>query len=175
MIRENFFGEKIFPAPLAFMNSDLTQIKNFLIDSRLVTKKVADEAEILALESDRTLEDVLVSEGAISDDDFRRVKSHLIGIPFVDLKKEKVAKDILALIPEPIARKHNLVAYRRTEQGLEVAMLDPLDLEAINFVKKSLGLKILPRLTDTESIRNLLIQYQKSLKINGVSHHFMIY
>ncbi|MEK7091830.1 MAG: ATPase, T2SS/T4P/T4SS family, partial [Patescibacteria group bacterium] len=67
-------------------------------------------------------------------------------------------------MPEPIARKHNIVAYRRTEQGLEVAMLDPLDLEAIDFVKKSLGVKILPRLTDTESIRNLLIQYQKSLK-----------
>ncbi len=146
------------------MNNDFTQIKNFLIDSRLVTQKIAEEAEALAIESGRSLEDVLVSEGAISEDDFRRVKSHILGIPFVDLKKEKVAKDILALIPEPIARKHNIVAYRRTEQGLEVAMLDPLDLEAIDFVKKSLGVKILPRLTDTESIRNLLIQYQKSLK-----------
>ncbi|OJI08527.1 MAG: hypothetical protein COX02_01160 [Candidatus Vogelbacteria bacterium CG22_combo_CG10-13_8_21_14_all_37_9] len=146
------------------MNNDFTQIKNFLIDSRLVTKAVAEEAEALAVESGRSLEDVLVSKGAISEDDFRRVKSHILGIPFVDLRKEKVAKDILNLIPEPIARKHNIVAYRRTEQGLEVAMLDPLDLEAIDFVKKSLGVKILPRLTDTESIRGLLIQYQKSLK-----------
>ncbi|MEK7091829.1 MAG: hypothetical protein AAB900_02450 [Patescibacteria group bacterium] len=59
------------------MNNDFTQIKNFLIDSRLVTQKIAEEAEALAIESGRSLEDVLVSEGAISEDDLRREKSHI--------------------------------------------------------------------------------------------------
>ena len=42
-------------------------------------------------------------------------------------------------------------------------MLDTADLEAIEFIKKGVGLKIVPRLTDTESIKAVLIQYQKSL------------
>ena len=43
-------------------------------------------------------------------------------------------------------------------------MLDPHDLEAIDFIKKKSNLKILPRLTTGESIKNALQQYQKSLK-----------
>ncbi len=38
------------------------------------------------------------------------------------------------------------------------------DLSSIEFIKKKVGLKILPRLTDVESIKNALLQYQKSLK-----------
>ena len=68
------------------------------------------------------------------------------------------------MIPEPIARNHNIVAYRKTGNELEVAMLDTDDLSVIDFVKKKVGLKILPRLTDTESIKNSLIQYKKTLK-----------
>ncbi|HQI25968.1 MAG TPA: GspE/PulE family protein, partial [Candidatus Paceibacterota bacterium] len=106
----------------------------------------------------------LIAKGLISEDEMRRAKAYVIGIPFVDLRKEKVAKDILVIIPEPIARKHNIVAYKKSGESLEVAMLDPLDLEAIEFIKKGSKLKILPRLTDTESMKAVLLQYQKSLK-----------
>jgi type IV pilus assembly protein PilB len=43
-------------------------------------------------------------------------------------------------------------------------MLDTADLPAIDFIKKKVGLKIQPRLTDTESMRFALKQYQKTLK-----------
>ena len=72
--------------------------------------------------------------------------------------------DTLSIIPEPIARKHNIIVYHKKADALEVAMLDPQDLEAIEFVHKKIGKRILPRLTDSESIKNALLQYQKSLK-----------
>jgi type IV pilus assembly protein PilB len=43
-------------------------------------------------------------------------------------------------------------------------MLDTEDLTTIDFVKKKIGLKIVPRLTDGESMKSALLQYQKSLK-----------
>ena len=43
-------------------------------------------------------------------------------------------------------------------------MLDTNDLAAIDFVKKKVGLKILPRLTDTVSMKSALMLYQKTLK-----------
>ncbi|MEQ1561636.1 MAG: GspE/PulE family protein, partial [Nitrospira sp.] len=70
----------------------------------------------------------------------------------------------LSLIPEPIARNHNIVAFKKTDTALEVAMLDTEDLTAIDFIKKKVGLKILPRLTDIESMKSTILQYQKSLK-----------
>jgi type IV pilus assembly protein PilB len=94
----------------------------------------------------------------------RRAQAYILGIPFIDLKNQKIEPDILALIPEPIARKNNIVAFRKNIDSLEVAMLDTQDLSAVEFIKKKVGLKILPRLTDVESIKGALLQYQKSLK-----------
>src|SRR3989344_2765929 len=52
---------------------------------------------------------------------------------------------------------------KKTKTELEVAMLDVDDLPVIDFIKKRSGLKIMPRLTDTPSIRSVLVQYRQSL------------
>jgi type IV pilus assembly protein PilB len=146
------------------MNLDSEQLKHFLLDTGLITKRDLEDAAERSAGSAAQLGAILINEGKISEDDFRRVKAYMLGIPFVDLRHEKIDKEVLLLIPEPIARKHNIVAFRRHETDLEVAMLDPEDLEAIGFIRKGSGLRILPRLTDTESIKSILVQYQKSLK-----------
>jgi len=140
------------------------QLKRFIIDSGLVPRKEIDAAEKTAKEEKKTLADALVSSGALTGDDLRRVESYVLGIPYVSLMDKKIDFVILSLIPEPVARNHNIIAYKKTEEALEVAMLDTADLPAIDFVKKKTGLKILPRLTDTESLKNALRQYQKTLK-----------
>ena len=43
-------------------------------------------------------------------------------------------------------------------------MLDPEDLRTIEFIKKTSDLKILPRLTTPDGIKNVLHQYQKTLE-----------
>ncbi|HYC83173.1 MAG TPA: GspE/PulE family protein [Candidatus Paceibacterota bacterium] len=147
------------------MRIDALQLKNFLLDTGLIPKKELESLYEEVNESAEKFADALLASGKISEDDLRRAKAYLLGIPFVDLKREKIAKEILSLIPEPVARKHNIVVFRKGDRDLEVAMLDPEDLAAIDFIKKgAAGLRILPRLTDAESIKNVLLQYQKSLK-----------
>src|SRR3989338_4517836 len=141
-----------------------SKLKKFILDSGLTSR-----AEILAAEKEAeknggSIGDLLVKQWKISTDDLRRVQAYILGIPFVDLKGQKVDFGVLSLIPEPIARKHNIIAFRKTDSGLEVAMLDVDDLEAIDFVRKKVGLKIMTRLTDQESVKGALLQYQKSLK-----------
>lgn len=140
------------------------QLKRFVTDSGLVSRKDIEAAEEVAEKEEKTLAEALVSSGAMTEDDIRRVESYVLGIPFVSLKNKKIDFDILSLIPEPVARNHNIIAYKRTDDALEVAMLDTADLPAIDFIKKKVGTKILPRLTDTESMKNALRQYQKTLK-----------
>src|SRR4030043_945640 len=43
-------------------------------------------------------------------------------------------------------------------------MLDPSDLQTIDFIKKKTGLKIKPRFTSRESLKEVLKRYQKSLE-----------
>lgn len=140
------------------------QLKRFITDSGLVPKEDLAAADKKAQKDEKPLFEVLVSEGYMSEDDLRRVESYVLGIPFVSLKGQRVDFEILSLIPEPVARNHNIIAYKKNADSLEVAMLDTADLPAIDFIKKKVGLKILPRLTDTESMKEALRQYQKTLK-----------
>ncbi|MFT5849469.1 MAG: type IV pilus assembly protein PilB [Patiriisocius sp.] len=140
------------------------QLKHFVSDAGLVPKKDLAAAQKVAKEEKRTLAEALIAGGFMTEDDMRRVESYVLGIPFVAIKGMKVPFEILSLIPEPVARNHNIIAFKKTDGALEVAMLDTADLPAIDFVKKKTGLKILPRLTDTESMRFALQQYQKTLK-----------
>jgi type IV pilus assembly protein PilB len=140
------------------------QLKRFILDSNLVSKADMSAAEKAARAEDKTLAHALMAGGYLTEDDMRRVESYILGVPFVSLKDLKIEFEILSLIPEPVARTHNIIAYKKTATALEVAMLDTADLPAIDFIKKKVGLKILPRLTDTESMRGALRQYQKTLK-----------
>lgn len=140
------------------------QLKRFVTDSGLVPKKDLAAAEKVAKDEERSLSDALVAGGFMTEDDLRRVESYVLGIPFVALKDQKIDFEVLSMIPEPVARNHNIIAFKKNTDSLEVAMLDTADLPAIDFVKKKVGLKILPRLTDTESMRKALQQYQKTLK-----------
>ena len=141
------------------------QLKEFLVDAGLVSGLDIELAEKKAQKKQIDFGDVLVSEGYLSEDDFRRSEAYIFGIPFINLKNEKIDIDILSLIPEPIARKYNIVAYKKTATSLEVAMLDTSNLGAIELIKKKVGLKVLPRLTDKNSIKKVLQQYRKSLEV----------
>jgi len=140
------------------------ELKEFILDSGLVSRKDVESAETEGKERKQSVGDILVSRGTLTEDALRRIKAYVLGIPFVNLKDRKVDAEVLSLIPEPIARTHNIIAFDNKNGELQVAMLDTEDLPAIDSVRKNTGLKILPRLTDEESIKNSLLQYQKSLK-----------
>ncbi len=146
------------------MHIEEKQLEEFILDSGLVTRADFTLAKKEAEVSGTSAGKILVNKGNLTEDDLRRMQAYILGIPFVDLKGQHLDFEILSLIPEPIARNHNIVAFRKVKDDLEVAMLDTEDLAAIDFVRKKTGLKILPRLTDGESMKHALLNYQKSLK-----------
>jgi len=139
------------------------QLKLFLVDSGLVKEDAIKRIEEKAKKTGKKFEELLLNEGLISQEDLIRLKAYILGIPFINLEKEIVPKEVLEIIPEPIARAHNIVAFRKKGRDLEVAMLDPQDLQTIEFIKKKSNLRILPRLTTPQSIKNVLAQYRKTL------------
>ncbi|MEI8174629.1 MAG: GspE/PulE family protein [bacterium] len=144
---------------------DEGRFKKFILDSGLVSKVDFDFALEASEAKKQKIGNILLSEGKISETDLRRAMAFVLGIPFISLVDKKIDFPILSFIPEPIARNYNIVAYAKSELGLEVAMIDVDDLPVIDFIKKRSGLRILSRLTDTASIKAVLVQYRKSLKV----------
>ncbi len=146
------------------MQVDDTKMLDLIRDSNLVSKADLDDALKKSKESGTQVGQILVSAGKLTEKDFRNMEALVLGIPFISLKDEKIEFTVLSLIPEPIARKNNIIAYKKTPTTLEVAMLDVEDLSVIDFIKKKVGLKILPRLTTSDSIKGALAQYKKTLE-----------
>ncbi|MDO8265060.1 MAG: GspE/PulE family protein [Candidatus Parcubacteria bacterium] len=146
------------------MRVEKGQLKAFLLDAGLVKEDQFEKAMQKAEKTKQKVDDVLVLEGIITQEELIKLNAYILGIPFVNLEKEIILPEILKIIPEPIARSHNIVSFRKEGSNLEVAMLDPEDLGTIDFIKKKSNLKILPRLTTPESIKNVLKQYGKSLE-----------
>ena len=146
------------------MHVDEKTIIGILTDSGLVTKTDISDALNKSKEKGESVGLVLVSEGKLTEKDWNKIQAMALGIPFVSLEGEKIDPDILTLIPEPIARNNNIIAYKKSSEGLEVAMLDAEDLPVIDFIKKKVGTRILPRMTNVESIKQALNQYKKSLQ-----------
>ncbi len=146
------------------MKVESQQLKAFLLDAELVNESQFKKAQQEAKKTNQKIGDVLISKNLITQEELIKLEAYILGIPFVNLEEEKISPEILKIIPEPIARSHNIIAFRKKDNNLEVAMLDPEDLGTIEFIKKKSNLKILPRLTTPESLKNVLKQYQRTLE-----------
>ncbi|MCX6753769.1 MAG: GspE/PulE family protein [Candidatus Nomurabacteria bacterium] len=146
------------------MHIDEGTITKLLNTSGLVSKTDVAMALKKAKETNQSLGSVLMSDGKLTEKDWNSMQAVSLGIPFVSLKGEHIPPDVLNLIPEPIARTNNIIAYKKSTTGLEVAMLDVDNLPVIDFIKKKVGIRILPRMTSSDSIKEALSLYQKSLQ-----------
>lgn len=146
------------------MRIEMEQLKMFLIDSSILPKEQVEEAVKEAKSAEKDLGTLLLEKKLVKEAELQRMYAYILGIPFVDLSKEAVPIEVLQVVPELIAKKYNIVSFQKTGSDLKVAMLNPEDLQTIDFIKKKTGLRIIPCLTTRESIQTALKQYERSLK-----------
>lgn len=146
------------------MRIELKQLEQFLLDSNLVPKDQLEAAIVEAKKDGKDLGALLLEKKLIQEVELQKTYAYILGFPFVDLSKEAVAIEILQIVPELIAKKYNIVSFEKSGTNLKVAMLNPDDLQTIDFIKKKTGLKIVPCLTSRESIQSVLRQYGRSLE-----------
>lgn len=148
------------------MNIEADQLKKFLLDAGLVAQEDFEAALEASGKNGQGVEDVLVDQGLVERKKITKFKAYVSGIPFADLEEETILPDVLRIIPEQLARAHNIVAFRKTGNTLEVAMIDPEDLTIVDFLRKTdPSLKISTRLATPEAIKNVLKQYQRNFDL----------
>jgi len=77
----------------------------------------------------------------------------------VDLKNKKISKKVLALVPEYIARLYKAVPIEIKGGNLIIAMKNPNDLQAAEFIKKKIGRDIEVIEATEEDIKSVLDRY----------------
>jgi len=146
------------------MRIENEQLKSFILDAGLVPSEKLEAVFFEAQNSQKKMGEILLEKKLINEEQLRKLYAYILGIPFVDLKKETVSAEVLQIVPEMIAKKYRIVAFGRDGHNLKVAMLNPEDIQTIDFIRKKTGLRITTCLTTEESIETILRQYGKSLK-----------
>jgi len=100
--------------------------------------------------------DMLVRLGLITERDKARCLGKQNGIAYADLAHRELDPRIARLIPHPLALKHLIIPVMRTEHGLSLAMVNPLDITAIDEVQAQTNLSVEPMIATAAEIRETI-------------------
>ena len=135
------------------------KIIKIFVEQKLI--KEPDLAKALEVQRQKggSLSDILVEMGCISKNDLMVALSNELGIPPINLSRYKIDPNVVQLIPKKIAKRYQMVPISKMGNTLVVAMVDPLNVLALDDIKAITGYSISPIITADSDIKNALNQY----------------
>lgn len=123
---------------------------------------------ILAREKAKTdsknLEEVLISEGWVEESVFYKTLGEILDTPFTTLKGKEIDKETLNLIPALVAGTHQVIAFEKKDGELLLAMIDPTDIQTIEFLHRKTGLNPRVFITTPSDLKDAIHHYHAELK-----------
>ena len=127
------------------MNFELSELKHALTSKKLITAKAWDDLLAEAKEKKQEITDLLIEKKVLDEESLTELVASQINVKYTNLQDiEQIPKDTLLLVPEPIARRHGVVAFAKDKNKLSLGMTDPDDLATRDALKKKTDLEIVP-------------------------------
>lgn len=112
----------------------------------------------------KPLQDLAIKGGLISEKELAKLYADEIDVPFIDLNAREIERKLLRLVPERIAKQYHAVLFGVDDDGKKMlAMEDPDDIQAINFLQKQLGSNLQVHVATSSSIQSALDQYRGNI------------
>jgi len=140
------------------------QLKALVIKTGLADQQSLTALEEFAKNSGVSLSDALIEKDIVTDENLGILIADFLHIPFTVLSKLSIPEEVFRITPERIARKHKVVPFEKTAEGLKVATVDPRNIEVLQAISKKTGLKVIPYLTTERDIDNILRIYKRDLQ-----------
>jgi len=129
-----------------------------LVEAGLITGEQLNHVkELQSKEGDNDkIERILLRQRLVTPQQLAFFTSLQLGIPFVNLKKEGVQSYAVALIPEPIARKYNVIPIDVINGTVVIAMEDPTDIQVIEDLATLTRKRIEPVVSTSQDIQEMI-------------------
>lgn len=117
-----------------------TTLETLLGRAQLVTPEQLATLKEEAVRSQRSLQEIIFDRRISDETTIVKAFSEDSGIPYVEIDPRLVEQDVLRQIPERVARQYMAVLFKVDENGgKHLAMEDPDDVQAVNFIQKEIG------------------------------------
>jgi len=145
------------------------RIPDSLVEKLLTKSNKISKEQLVAMHEQVTaekkpLQDLVIKNNIVTEKDLTKLYADEIEVPFVELNAKEIKHEILKLLPERIARQYNAIVFEVDDKGVkQVAMEDPDDIQALNFLHKQLGTEIKVHITTTSLLQSALDQYRGNI------------
>ncbi len=130
-----------------------------LVDKGLLQPIQLEKAQKEAQKAGEPLRKVLMKLGYVAEDVLMTHLADELNIPFISLSNFIIMPEVVALVPEVLARKYTLIPIFRVGDSISVAMADPLNIFATDELKLKTKLDIETCLAPEDEIKNAINQY----------------
>jgi type IV pilus assembly protein PilB len=116
-----------------------------LVKNQILSQSDADVLQIEQMSTGKSIEFLLKERKIVSEEDLAQAKAEFYEIPFIRVTEIGIAPEALGLLPESVARRYQMLPFAVNDEDktLSVAMIDPLDVTAIDFAQQKTGLRII--------------------------------
>jgi type IV pilus assembly protein PilB len=137
------------------------RIGDILIEQGLITfEQLKETLEIQKNGNKKRLGEIFVEIGAISREELYEVLQYVYETEYVDLSNYVIDPEVISLISEKAALRFKLIPISKNNGELIIAMANPLDVYAIDFVRDHTKIKkIKSLLASEEDVLNAITNY----------------
>lgn len=139
---------------------------DILVENKKLDAKTAQEIKVVQLSSQEPLDKILRDRNLVAPEDILKARAKELGVEYVSVMGHAVPQELLEMVTEQVARQYKVlpIEYDHANETLHVAMQDPLDYQARQFLEKKTGKKIKPYLAEGSEIQGKIDEeYSKSL------------
>ncbi len=120
-------------------------------DGLLSAKQVEELLEQQKKEGTRLLK-LILDKAFVSEQDMTVSMGRVLNVPPINLARISIPLEIAELVPREVAHSHKVVPVSRLEQKLFLAMADPLNVLAIDDVRRITKLEVAPLIASEKTI-----------------------
>ena len=134
-------------------------LAEWLQEQGVISPKVLEEARAKERETGKSLRKILVESGALSEEDMVNFIAQQMGITRIELSNYLIDTKVIDCIPEVLARKYQLIPVLKIGKNVTCAMVDPLNIFALDEIRMKTSFTIEPAVATETEIRKALDEY----------------
>ncbi len=135
------------------------RIGELLVKENLLSSEQLLKAREEAASQGKRLGAQITALGFMDENELTEFVAKQYGVPSINLDDFQIEPEVLALIPEDVANKHNVVPVNRAGSTLILATADPSNIFALDDIKFLTGYNIQPVVASEEAIRAAIETY----------------
>ncbi len=132
------------------------RIADALVEDGVLTQQQVEELLELQKKEGTRLIKLLTDKSYVTDVDMAVCMGRVLGTPPVNLSRTAIPAEVAGLIPKEVAQNHRVLPVSRLDNRLYLAMADPLNVLALDDVKRITKLEVLPLICTEKAITDKL-------------------